>query len=196
MKAVLASSNAGKLQELRELMAPSGFELLSQSELGISPAVEDGETFVENALKKARHASREAKLPALADDSGLAVTALSGAPGIYSARYAGADATDQDNNAKLVAALTGAADRSAYYYCAIVFLAHAADPTPLIATGRWRGTIIESPRGAGGFGYDPYFIPDGESRTAAELAPAEKHAQSHRGHAVRDFRRQLEALTS
>ncbi len=194
MEVVLASSNPGKLKELRELLADDGFTLVPQDSLGIEPAVEDGLTFVENALKKARHASAAAGLPAIADDSGIAVDALGGAPGIYSARYAGADATDADNNAKLIAALANEHNRAAHYYCVIVFLRHAEDPTPILATGSWDGSIIDEPRGSGGFGYDPHFLPVGSRRTTAELSAADKHAVSHRGQAVRSLREQLRSL--
>lgn len=191
MKTVLASSNKGKLAELSRLLADDGFELISQDELGISPAVEDGATFVENALAKARHASAESGLAAIADDSGIVVTALNGAPGIHSARYAGEEADDAANNRKLLAALRGKSDRSAHYYCAIVYLRWASDPVPLIATGRWEGVIIDEPRGSGGFGYDPYFLPNGFTLTAAELDPEQKNQLSHRGQAVRSFLSQL-----
>ncbi len=191
MKAVLASSNRGKLEELEVLLSPAGWELTSQSTLGIEPAPETGVTFVENALQKARHASRASGLPAIADDSGIVVDALGGAPGIYSARYAGVGATDQDNNRKLISALAGISNRAAHYYCAIVFVRSADDPAPLISTGRWDGSIAEEPRGSGGFGYDPHFVVAGGTRTAAELSNAEKNAVSHRGIAVRALATQL-----
>ncbi|MGE0625159.1 MAG: RdgB/HAM1 family non-canonical purine NTP pyrophosphatase [Pseudomonadales bacterium] len=191
MKIVLASGNAGKLRELDALLTPLGLGLVAQTELGIAPAEETACTFVENALIKARHASRLSGLPAIADDSGLAVDALGGAPGVYSARYAGPDASDQANNDKLIAALPATADTSAHYYCVIVYLAHAEDPAPLIASGRWDGRIVTSPKGDNGFGYDPYFFDPERGCTAAELEPAVKNRISHRGQAVSALARQL-----
>ena len=187
---VLASSNPGKLREFRQMLAPLGIEVVPQSELGITEAEEPHETFVENALAKARHASSGSGLPAFADDSGICVDALGGAPGVQSARYAGDVAggrEDQDarNNRKLLAALEGRPDRRAHYYCVIVLARHANDPEPLIAEGRWHGEVIAAPRGAGGFGYDPYFLLPELGRTAAELMPDEKNAVSHRGQAMR-----------
>jgi XTP/dITP diphosphohydrolase len=191
VKTVLASSNSGKLKELSALLAPEGFELVSQDALGIAPAPEDGLTFIENALAKARHASAASGLPALADDSGLVVDALNGKPGIHSARYAGPDADDQANNLKLIDALRNETNRDAHYYCAIVFLRRADDPVPVIATGRWEGSILTSARGARGFGYDPYFFLPGLDMSAAELDPTKKNALSHRGQAVRSLVQQL-----
>ena len=182
---VLASSNPGKLREFRQMLAPLGMEVVSQSESGIAETDEPHETFVENALAKARHASRRAGLPAFADDSGICVEALGGAPGVQSARYAGEPRSDERNNQKLIAALHGKAHRRAHYYCVVVLVRHAEDPEPLIAEGRWQGEVIESPRGAGGFGYDPYFLLPETGRTAAELMPDEKNALSHRGQAMR-----------
>ncbi|HEU0290458.1 MAG TPA: RdgB/HAM1 family non-canonical purine NTP pyrophosphatase [Burkholderiales bacterium] len=188
---VLASSNPGKLREFRQILAPLGIELVPQSELGIAEAGEPHGTFVENALAKARHASSRSGLPAFADDSGICVAALGGAPGVHSARYAGAPSAggsdDQDarNNRKLVEALADKADRRAHYACVIVLVRHAADPEPLIAEGRWQGEVIDTPRGDGGFGYDPYFLLPELGRTAAELMPDEKNAISHRGQAMR-----------
>jgi len=187
---VLASNNPGKLREFRQMLAPLGMEIVPQAELGIPEAEEPHGTFVENALAKARHASRAGGLPAFADDSGICVAALGGAPGVHSARYAGdapaggREAQDAANNRKLIAALEGKADRRAHYYCVIVLVRHAADPEPLIAEGRWQGEVIAAPRGAGGFGYDPYFLLPGIGRTAAELMPDEKNAVSHRGLAM------------
>ncbi len=187
---VLASNNPGKLREFRQMLAPLGMEVVPQSELGISEAEEPHGTFVENALAKARHASSASDLPAFADDSGICVAALNGAPGVQSARYAsdappgGREAQDAANNRKLLAALDGNADRRAHYYCVIVMARHAADPEPLIAEGRWHGEVIAEPRGAGGFGYDPHFLLPGLGRTAAELMPDEKNAISHRGQAM------------
>lgn len=183
-QAVLATGNAGKLREMAALLAPIGFQLRAQGELGIAAAAETAVTFVENALQKARHASRAARLPAIADDSGLVVPALGGAPGVRSARYAGDDATDAQNNRKLIGALTGIEDRSAWFFCALVFIERPEDPAPLLATGLWRGQIIDQPRGEGGFGYDPHFLVPRLGRTSAELAPEEKNALSHRGQAV------------
>ena len=185
---VLASNNPGKLREFRQMLAPLGIEVEPQSELGVREADEPHGTFVENALAKARHASSRSGLPALADDSGICVEALGGAPGVQSARYAGANGAgaDQDarNNRKLVDALKDKSDRRAHYYCVIVLVRHPGDPEPLIAEGRWRGEVIAIPRGDGGFGYDPYFLLPGLGRTAAELMPDEKNAVSHRGQAM------------
>ncbi len=183
-EAVLATGNAGKLREMAALLAPIGLRLIAQGELGIAAAAETGVTFVENALQKARHASAAAALPAIADDSGLVVPALGGAPGVRSARYAGDDATDAQNNRKLIGALADIEDRSAWFYCALVFIERPEDPAPLLATGLWRGRIIDQPRGGGGFGYDPHFLVPHLGRTSAELAPEEKNALSHRGQAV------------
>ena len=188
---ILASNNPGKLREFRQILSPLGIELVPQSELGIAEAGEPHGTFVENALAKARHASSHSGLPAFADDSGICAAALGGAPGVHSARYAGAPSAgrsdDQDarNNRKLVEALADKADRRAHYACVIVLVRHAADPEPLIAEGRWQGVVIATPRGDGGFGYDPYFLLPELGRTAAELMPDEKNAISHRGQAMR-----------
>lgn len=182
---VLASSNPGKLREFRELLAPLGIEVIPQAELGVSDADEPHATFVENALAKARHAARLTRLPALADDSGICVAALGGEPGVHSARFAGEPKSDARNNEKLVTLLRDKSDRSAHYYCVVVLVRHAEDPEPLIAEGRWYGEVIEAPRGSGGFGYDPCFYLADLRRTAAELAPEEKHAVSHRGKALR-----------
>lgn len=191
MRVVLASNNRGKLAELRPLLADLHLELVSQAELDIEPAPEDGLTFVENAVAKARHVCRAAGLPAIADDSGLVVPALDGRPGIRSARFAGEHASDAENNARLVAELAGTRHPSAHFYCALVFLRSAADPAPLIATGRWQGRIVAQPRGAAGFGYDPHFLVDGLDRTAAELEPELKNQLSHRGQATASLIRQL-----
>jgi XTP/dITP diphosphohydrolase len=185
---VLASGNPGKLREFRQLCEPLGLSLVPQAELGIAEAEEPYCTFIENALTKARHASRASGLPALADDSGICVAALGGAPGVYSARYAGAGADrntqDARNNAKLLAMLADKSDRSAHYTCVIVLLRHADDPEPLIAEERWQGEIITAPRGDGGFGYDPYFLLPALGKTAAELSADEKNRISHRGKAM------------
>jgi XTP/dITP diphosphohydrolase len=182
---ILASNNAGKLKEFAQLLGPIGFDLHPQGEFDVPEAEEPFGTFVENALAKARHAARLTGLPALADDSGVCVNALGGAPGVLSARFAGEPKSDARNNQKLVAALDGQADKSAYYYCVLVYVRHADDPQPVIADGVWRGQIVASPRGAGGFGYDSYFLVPAFGRTAAELEPGEKNAVSHRGQALR-----------
>ena len=182
---ILASNNAGKLREFSELLGPIGFELHTQGEFNVPEAEEPFATFVENALAKARHASRLTGLPALADDSGVCVNALGGAPGVYSARYAGEPKSDARNNEKVIADLAAHADKSAYYYCVLVYVRHADDPQPVIADGAWHGEIIAEPRGSNGFGYDPYFLIPSLGKTAAELAPHEKNAISHRGQALR-----------
>jgi XTP/dITP diphosphohydrolase len=182
---ILASNNAGKLKEFAELLGPIGFELHPQGEFDVPEADEPFGTFVENALQKARHAARLTGLPALADDSGVCVNALGGAPGVISARYAGAPKSDARNSAKLIADLASHADKSAYYYCVLVYVRHADDPQPVIADGVWRGQIIDTPRGDNGFGYDPYFLLPALGKTAAELAAHEKNAISHRGQALR-----------
>ena len=189
LRVVLASGNAGKLREFSELLATSGFTLLRQSDFGIVPPPETGTTFLENALIKARNAARLAGLPAIADDSGIEVDALGGAPGVHSARYAGENASDEDNLAKLLGALHGLPPerRGARYRCVIVFVEHAEDARPLVGEGTWEGTIIDARRGDGGFGYDPSFVPVGESRTVAQMPAAEKHLHSHRGRALRAF---------
>jgi len=184
MKVVLASGNSGKLKELVALLEPLGIELVSQRELGIADADETASTFVENALIKARHAAVVSGLPALADDSGLVVHALDGAPGVWSARYAGEPSDDSANNRKLIAALAGRADRRAYYYCALVFVRHRADPAPLIACAEWHGVIVDVAVGGGGFGYDPHFFVTAFGKTAAELPADLKNRISHRGRAV------------
>jgi XTP/dITP diphosphohydrolase len=182
---VLASNNAGKLKEFAELLAPIGFELHPQGEFDVPEAEEPHATFVENALAKARHAARLTGLPALADDSGVCVNAFGGAPGVCSARFAGEPKSDARNNEKMVADLAQHSDKSAYYYCVLVYVRHADDPQPVIADGVWRGEMIDTPRGAGGFGYDPYFFVPALGKTAAELSSEEKNAISHRGQALR-----------
>ena len=183
-RAVLASANPGKLRELAALLAPAGFELLSQTELGIEPVAETGTTFLANALIKARHAA--ARLPALADDSGIEVDALGGRPGVWSARFAGAGASDAANLARLLEELAGvpAPRRTARYRCVVVWVRTADDPAPLTGAGTWEGRIALRPRGSGGFGYDPVFVPAGEWRTAAELSAEEKNRVSHRAQAL------------
>ncbi len=182
---VLASSNAGKLREFHRLLAPLGIDVVAQSAFGIADADEPHATFVENALAKARHASAHTKLPALADDSGICVRALAGAPGVQSARYAGEPKSDARNNAKLVAALAGVADRSAHYVCLLTLVRHERDPEPIIAEGAWHGMVIDAPKGAGGFGYDPHFLDAATGLTAAELPLERKNEVSHRGQAMR-----------
>jgi len=182
---ILASNNAGKLKEIAQLLGPIGFELHPQGEFDVPEAEEPFGTFVENALQKARHAARLTGLPALADDSGVCVNAFGGAPGVHSARFAGEPKSDARNNEKLIADLAAHADKSAYYYCVLVYVRHPDDPQPVIADGVWRGQIVDTPRGAGGFGYDPHFLLPEFGRTAAELAPEEKNAVSHRGQALR-----------
>ena len=189
--AVLASGNVGKLRELQALLRPLAVALRAMGEFGVDSPEETGLSFVENALLKARHAAQATGHPAIGDDSGLVVPALGGAPGLYSARYAGADADAKANSRKLIAALRGVADRRASFYCALVFLEHAQDPAPIIATGNWRGSIVDAPRGAHGFGYDPHFFLQELDATAAELAPAEKNRCSHRGTACRRLVQQL-----
>ncbi len=187
---VLASGNPGKLKELSSMLTPLGWTVRSQSDWKISEAVEDGLSFIENALIKARHAARCTGLQALGDDSGLVVDALSGMPGIHSSRYAGADADDQANILKLLRTLDGVPwpERIAHFYCAMVFVRHAEDPAPLISTGKWPGIIMEQPRGEGGFGYDPLFWVPGNECSSAELSPELKNNLSHR-------RKALTALT-
>jgi XTP/dITP diphosphohydrolase len=182
---VLASGNPGKLREFRRLLSPLGIELIAQADLDVAEADEPHSTFVENALAKARHACSLTRLPALADDSGICVEALGGAPGVQSARYAGEPKSDARNNAKLVADLAGITDRRAHYYCVLVLLRHGDDPEPILAEGRWHGTIIDTPRGSGGFGYDPHFLDAKTSLTGAELPLDTKNELSHRGQAMR-----------
>ncbi len=182
---VLASGNEGKLREFRRLLAPLSIDVVAQSDLRIPEADEPHATFVENALAKARHASACAKLPALADDSGVCVEALGGAPGVQSARYAGDPRSDARNSEKLVAMLRGVADRRAHYACVLVLVRHADDPEPIIAEGRWHGRIVDTPRGDGGFGYDPHFEDLATGLTGAELPLERKNELSHRGKAMR-----------
>lgn len=188
---VLASDNRGKLREFAALLAPLGIEVLPQGELGVRAAEEPHDTFVENALAKARHAAAATGLAALADDSGLCCVALDGAPGVRSARFAGDGASDADNNAALVRALRPFADRRGHYTCVLVAVRGAADPEPLIADARWPGEVIDTPRGSHGFGYDPHFWLPGQGCTAAELAPEVKNGISHRGLAMREMARRL-----
>jgi XTP/dITP diphosphohydrolase len=190
---VLASNNSGKLREFRRLLAPLGIEVVAQADLRIAPTEEPHVTFVENALAKARHASAQAHLPALADDSGLCVAALDGAPGVQSARYAGEPRSDTRNNAKLIAALRGIEDRRAHYACVLVLVRHADDPEPIIADGAWHGVIVDAPRGDGGFGYDPHFLDTGTGLRAAEMPLERKNDVSHRGQAMRALLARIEA---
>ena len=192
---VIATGNPGKLREFRALLGELPFDIVAQTDLGVVGPEETGSTFAENALLKARHAAEATGAAAIADDSGLEVDALNGGPGIYSARYAGAGADDAANNAKLLAALarTPPPARRALYRCVLVFVAGPGDAAPLTAEGVWEGTILESPRGSGGFGYDPYFWLPAFNMTAAELDPAEKNRHSHRGTALRSLREQLAA---
>lgn len=193
---VLASGNRGKVAELQRLLAALAVEVVSQTELGVVPVEETGATFVENALLKARNGSTQTRLPAIADDSGLVVDALGRAPGIHSARFAGEGADGRANNEKLLRALRGVESdaRGASFHCTLVYLRDDSDPVPLIAQGEWRGAIVTSPRGAGGFGYDPLFYVKSLGATAAELNPETKNRESHRGRAARRLMELLRAL--
>jgi len=188
---VLASGNAGKLGELSALLAPLGIEVLPQSLFAVSEAAEPHPSFIENAIAKARHASRATKLPALGDDSGLCVEALGGAPGVLSARFAGEPKSDQRNNALLLERLASASDRRARFYCALALVRHADDPQPLIACGEWHGEILSAARGSDGFGYDPLFLVPDLEQTAAELTAELKNILSHRGSAMRQLLEKL-----
>ena len=192
MKIVVASSNRGKLEEIREILGEE-FELIAQGDLGIEDADETATTFVENALLKAKNAARVSGLPAMGDDSGLCVDALNGAPGLYSARYAGEHGNAAANIAKLLDAMRDIEDekRTAHFHCSIVLVAHAEDPAPIIAEGRWDGRILDAPRGGRGFGYDPIFFDPALNAGAGELDPAVKNRVSHRGQALENLRRRL-----
>ena len=183
-KLVLASGNPGKLREFGQLLAPFDFEVLPQSAFNVPEAEEPHITFVENAIAKARHAAQLTGLPALADDSGLCVSALGGAPGVFSARYAGEPKSDARNNARLIAELAGVADRRAHYVAVLVLMRHADDPQPIVTEGEWHGEIVDTPRGEGGFGYDPYVLIPELGKTVAELSHEDKNRRSHRGLAL------------
>ncbi len=195
-KIVIATGNQGKLREIQQLLLPLDIEVLPQSDFDIPEADEPYFTFIENALTKARHASLHSGLPALADDSGICVDALHGAPGIYSARFAGEPKSDARNNEKLLQALEGIEDRHAHYYCVMVLVRNPEDPQPLIAQGIWQGEILQAPRGEGGFGYDPLFLDAKTGKTGAELPMDIKNRISHRGHALRDMLHLIEKLQS
>lgn len=193
-KLVIATGNAGKLREIRQLMEPLAIEVLPQSDFDIPEADEPYFTFIENALAKARHTSLHSGLPALADDSGICVDALQGAPGVYSARFGGEPRSDARNNEKLLQALSGEKNRHAHYYCAMVLVRNPEDPQPLIAQGIWPGQILTAPRGEGGFGYDPLFLDPASGKTGAELPLETKNTISHRGQALRDMLQQIALL--
>lgn len=194
-KVVLASSNKGKIAELDKALRPLGFEVIPQSKFNCTDAVEDGLSFIENAIKKARHAAAQTGLPALADDSGLEVMALNGAPGIHSARYAGQHGNDEANNQKLLNDLAGQANRRARFRCVLAMVNHAKDPVPVIAEGIWEGEILTAPKGENGFGYDPlFFIPE-LGCSSAELSPEEKKQQSHRAKALSELQSKCAQLS-
>ncbi|MHB1083718.1 MAG: RdgB/HAM1 family non-canonical purine NTP pyrophosphatase [Thiobacillus sp.] len=193
-KLVIASGNAGKLREIARILAPLDIEAVPQSEFNVPDCPEPHDTFVENCLAKARHASAHSGLPALADDSGICVEALGGAPGVQSARYAGEPRSDASNNDKLIAALANETNRRAHYTCVMVYVRHPDDPEPVIAEGRWYGEIIDTPRGENGFGYDPYFLVPEFEKTGAELDEDTKNSISHRGQALRDLVDKLKQL--
>lgn len=193
-KIVIASNNAGKLREIARILEPLNMNAVPQSDFGVPECPEPYVTFIENCLAKARHASAHTGLPALADDSGICVEALNGAPGVYSARYAGEPKSDARNNDKLIAELQGQTNRRAHYYCVIVLVRYADDPEPVIAEGRWFGEIAITPRGAGGFGYDPYFLLPHLGITGAEMEADAKNAVSHRGQALRELASKLKNL--
>jgi len=193
-KLVIASGNAGKLREIARILAPLDIQAVPQSEFDVPDCPEPHITFVENCLAKARHASAHSGLPALADDSGICAEALGGAPGVFSARYAGEPKSDQRNNEKLIAALANQANRRAHYTCVMVYVRHPDDPEPVIAEGRWHGEIIDTPRGENGFGYDPYFLVPQFGKTGAELDEDTKNAISHRGQALRELVDKLQQL--
>jgi XTP/dITP diphosphohydrolase len=193
-KVVIASNNSGKLREIQAILAPLGIEAVPQSQFDVTEVQEPHLTFVENALAKARHASRATELPALADDSGICIDVLNGAPGVHSARFAGEPRSDARNNQKLIQMLANEANRRAYYYCVLVLTRTSFDPQPVIAEGVWRGEVVIEPRGTGGFGYDPYFYLPQLRKTAGELTAEEKNAISHRGQALHELVRKLTSL--
>lgn len=193
-KIVLASNNAGKLREFKQILEPLGIEIIPQGDLNIPASDEPFDTFLENALLKARHASRASGLPALADDSGICVDALNGAPGIYSARFSGENATDALNNQKLIEQLQGINNRHAHYVCLLALVKHPKDPEPLIAQGNWHGLVVDSPKGAGGFGYDPHFYLPDLQMCAAELSADLKNQHGHRGQALQKLVAELKTL--
>jgi XTP/dITP diphosphohydrolase len=190
-KIVLASNNQGKLKEFSQILAPLSWTVHAQAEFAVPEAEEPFFTFVENALAKARHASRHTGLPALADDSGICVRALGGKPGVLSARYAGEPKSDQRNNAQLISDLANCDDKSAYYYCVLVYVRSEFDPQPIIADGMWHGELIDTPIGDAGFGYDPYFWLPGLQKTVAQLSHEQKNSLSHRGQAIRNLLEKL-----
>ena len=192
---VIASGNAGKLREISRILEPLGLSAQPQGNYGVPECPEPHVTFIENCIAKARHASAHTGLPALADDSGICVDALNGAPGVYSARYAGEPKSDARNNEKLIEALRGQSNRKAHYYCVMVYVRYPDDPQPLIGEGRWYGEIIDTPRGDGGFGYDPYFLVPQFGKTGAELDLDTKNGLSHRGQALRELAAKLKTLT-
>ena len=192
-RVVIASNNAGKLREIARILEPFGIHAVAQAEFGVPDVAEPFGTFVENALVKARHASMHTGLAALADDSGICVNALGGAPGVYSARYAGQPSDDARNNQRLLTELEPFTDRRAHYYCVMVYLRHAEDPEPLIAEGVWQGEILREYRGSGGFGYDPLFLIPELGKTGAEIPIEEKNRISHRGQALAALREKLKA---
>jgi XTP/dITP diphosphohydrolase len=195
-KLVIATGNSGKLREIQALLQPLNIEVIPQSAFNVPEAAEPHCTFIENALAKARHASRLTQLPALADDSGLCVEALGGAPGVHSAYFGGEPRSDAKNNAHLLETLKNHENRRAYYYCALVLVRHHDDPQPLIAEGIWTGEILNVPRGTNGFGYDPLFLDDKTGKTGAELEPGIKNHISHRGHALRKMLLLIEKLNT
>jgi XTP/dITP diphosphohydrolase len=193
-KLVIATGNAHKLHEIGSLLEPLGMEVVSQSAFDVPEAAEPHGTFIENALAKARHAARLTGLPSLADDSGICVEALGGAPGVISAIYAGEPRSDKRNNEKLLEAMCGVSDRRAHYHCALVLLRHADDPQPIIAEGQWHGLLLEALRGEGGFGYDPLFLDPELNQTVAEISAADKNRLSHRGKALRALVEKLRSI--
>ncbi len=192
-KIVLASLNSGKIKEFSEFFQGLEFDVIGQAELGVESPAETGTTFIENAIIKARHASKEADLPSMADDSGLIVPALNGEPGVFSARYAGIKATDEQNNSKLIKKMRDipVEDRKCYFICVLVFMRFSSDPAPLIAKGCWEGLIGNNPVGQNGFGFDPIFIEPQSGKTAAQLSPQTKMSNSHRGKALRNLYKSL-----